>query len=87
MDELELNQMHSEIEQAKIDIANKANEMPIVEQLEKAHRGNNLDEQLIVSRNDIEYLYKSGHMDQLAYNKMMVDLQLMYIEGCTIIAE
>jgi len=70
----------SEIEQRR----RSANTMPSVDAIEKQHRTATLDEALVRSRKDMELMYKSGHMDQLAYNTMSDDIQRLYIEGCGI---
>jgi hypothetical protein len=56
------------------------NEMPSVEALDKLLNRKSLDEHLIQARKDMEFLYRSGHMDDLAYNKMSEDIQKLYAE-------
>lgn len=82
-----MNDYNNDFDQARASIDAKSKEMATVNELEKTHRGNNLDQQLIMSRKDMEMLYRSNHMDQTAYDKMTDDFQLMYILAIEKIAE
>jgi hypothetical protein len=50
------------------------------------HERQNLDQKLLRSKKDIQYLVKSGNMNETAARKMENDLQVMYLLACQAIA-
>jgi hypothetical protein len=50
------------------------------------HERQNLDQKLLRSKKDIQFLVKSGHMDHTAAEKLTNDLQVIYLIACQKIA-